>query len=98
MVAKIKQALAIGGVVAGLGWATAVGPVTADAQPPVMPQGNTFNCPDIAGINYAPDPTDSQAYYLCVDGSPTQHMRCPQVTKLIMGMPPKCMPFPHVMP
>lgn len=101
MFATMKQAAAVGAAIAGVGWLTVVSPVAAHAQPPRMPQGNNFTCPEIAGINYVPDPEDSNGYYLCVDGSPQDQRRCPQVTKLIMqtpGMPPKCMPFPHVMP
>jgi hypothetical protein len=98
MLANIKRALAVGTVLAGLGWVTAMSAEAADAQPPPVPQGNTFTCPDIAGINYARDPEDSRGYYLCVDGAPRQHMRCPQVSILIMGIPPKCLPFPHGMP
>jgi hypothetical protein len=94
----IKQARAVGAALVGLAWMAIVSPAMADAQPPAVPEGNTFNCPDIAGINYVRDPADSHAYYLCVDGSATHHMRCPQVTVLVMGMPPKCVPFPHGMP
>ncbi len=93
----IERAAAISAALVGFGWVTVMSPAAGHAEPP-LPQGNTFNCPDIAGINYVQDPKDSQAYHLCIDGSTTQHMRCPQVTKLIMGMLPKCMPFPHLMP
>jgi hypothetical protein len=61
-------------------------------------QGDNFSCPDIAGINYVRDPEDLHAFYLCVDGLERHHFRCPQVSVLVMGIPPKCVPYPHVRP
>lgn len=94
MFAKAK-AVAGGVAVVGLGWLAVVGPGVAHPQPPAMPQGDTFTCPDVAGINYMRDPDDVHGYYLCVDGSVRHQFRCPQVTVLIMGTPPKCILFPH---
>jgi hypothetical protein len=73
---------------ATVGWAS-----PATAQPPHIPQDTDITCPDIAGINYIRDANDSRAYYLCVDGEQHHHFRCPQVTILVMAMPPKCVPF-----
>jgi phage tail protein X len=98
MLAKIGRVAAVGAAVAGVGWVMVASPGVAHAQPPPIPQDINITCPDVAGINYVRDPADSNAYYLCVDGLPQQRHRCPQVTKLIMGTPPKCMPFPHPMP
>lgn len=97
MFARTKQ-LAIVGVAAGLAWVTVANPGAVYAQSPRMHQGDDFTCPDVAGINYVRDPEDSNAYYLCVDGSPRQHARCPQISRLIMGSPPKCIPYPHTRP
>jgi phage tail protein X len=96
--AKIKQVAVVGAAVASLGWVTAVSPGVAHTQPPRIPQGINITCPDIAGINYLPDPNNSNGYYLCIDGMPQHRYQCPQVTKLVMTTPPKCMPFPHPMP
>jgi hypothetical protein len=96
MFTKIEQAGAVGIAVFGVAWVTVVGPGVAHAQPPRLPpQGNNFTCPDIAGINYVRDPEDSHGYYLCVDGLLRHRFRCPQVTVLVMGIPPKCILFPH---
>jgi hypothetical protein len=97
MFAKGKAA-AVGAAIGGLAWITMVSPSVARAQPPHMPAGDIFTCPDIAGINYARDPEDPHAFYLCVDGLERHHFRCPQLTVLVMGIPPKCVPFPHGMP
>ena len=94
MFARGKTA-AIGAAIVVLG--AMVNPSLAHAQPPAMQQGD-ITCPDIAGINYVRDPEDLHAFYLCVDGLERHHFRCPQVTVLVMGMPPKCIPFPHVRP
>jgi hypothetical protein len=94
MFTKIEQAAAVGIAVVAVAWVTVAGPGVAHAQPPRLPpQGNNFTCPDIAGINYLRDPEDSHGYYLCVDGLLRHRFRCPQVTVLIMGIPPKCIPF-----
>jgi hypothetical protein len=98
MFAKIKQATAVGATVVALGWVTIVSAGVAHPQPPRMPQGNNFTCPDIAGINYVRDPEDAHGFYLCVDGMVRHQFRCPQVTVLIMGIPPKCVLFPHTPP
>jgi hypothetical protein len=103
MFVKVKQVAAVGTAavgtaVAGLGWVAIMSPVVAHAQPPRIPQGNSVTCPDIAGINYMPDPDNTNAYYLCVDGLPQHHYQCPPVTRLVMTTPPKCIPFPHPMP
>jgi hypothetical protein len=94
----IKQVAAVGAAAVGLGWVTVVSPGVAHAQPPHIPQGTDNLCPDIAGINYVRDPEDLHAFYLCVDGLVRHQFRCPQVTVLVMGIPPKCIPFPHVRP
>ena len=95
MFAKIEQADAVVITAVALAWMTAAGPGVVHAQPPRLPpQGNNFTCPDIAGINYVRDPEDSHGYYLCVDGLLRHRFRCPQVTVLIMGIPPKCIVFP----
>ena len=89
--ARIKQVAAVGAAVAGrgLGWVTVASPGVAHAQPPPI----NITCPDIAGINYAWDANESNAFYLCVDGEQKHHFRCPRVTFLMMAMPPKCVPF-----
>jgi hypothetical protein len=97
MFAKTKAA-ARGAAVVSLGWVAMVSPGVAQPQPPRMPQGTNFTCPDIAGINYVRDPEDIHAYYLCVDGLVRHQFRCPQVTVLVMGFPPKCILFPHTPP
>jgi hypothetical protein len=94
----IRQVAAVGAAAVGLGWVTVVSPGVAHAQPPHIPQGTDIICPDIAGINYVRDPEDLHAFYLCVDGLVHHQFRCPQVTVLVMGIPPKCIPFPHVWP
>ncbi len=83
------KAAAVAVVIASIGCMTALRPSLADPQP---------RCPDVAGINYARDPEDSHAYYLCVDGLERHHFRCPQFTFLVMAIPPKCVPLPHGMP
>ncbi|HUB57504.1 MAG TPA: hypothetical protein VMB04_20360 [Mycobacterium sp.] len=98
MFAKTKQVVALGVTVVALGWVTVASPGVAHSQPPRMPQGDNVTCPDIAGINYVPDPEDSHGFYLCVDGLMRHHFRCPQVTVLVMGIPPKCVPFLPVRP
>jgi hypothetical protein len=97
MIAKGKAA-AIGLTIVVLGWGAMVNSSVAHPQPPRMPQGDNFTCPDIAGINYVRDPEDLHAFYLCVDGLEHHHFRCPQITVLVMGIPPKCIPYPHVRP
>ena len=87
--AKIKQVAAV----VGLGWVTVLSPSVAHAQPPHITQEGDITCPDIAGINYVRDANDSRAFYLCVDGEQKHHFRCPQITLLIMAMPPKCLPL-----
>lgn len=94
MFAKAKAAVC-GAAVAGLGWVTMS---VVHPQPPPRPQGTDFVCPDVAGINYVRDPEDVHGFYLCVDGLMRHQFRCPQVTVLVMGMPPKCVPYPHVRP
>jgi hypothetical protein len=89
MVMFAKSKAAAGAAIVGFGWVTIVSPNAADAQP---------LCPDIAGINYVRDPEDPHGFYLCVDGLPRHQFRCPQVTVLVMGIPPRCVPFPHVRP
>jgi phage tail protein X len=93
MFAKAIASTVLAAIV-GLGWLAMVVPSLAHAQPP-MPQGDNFTCPDIAGINYVRDPDDAHAFYLCVDGLERHQFRCPQVTVLVMEIPPKCIPFPH---
>jgi hypothetical protein len=95
MFAKIKQVAAAGAAVAGVGWITVVSPGVAYTQPPRIPQGINFTCPDVAGINYVQDPGNSNAYYLCIDGLQQQHLQCPPVAKLIMATPPVCSPTGH---
>jgi hypothetical protein len=96
MFANIEQAAAVGITIVALAWMAVVGPGAAHAQPPRLPpQANNFTCPDIPGINYVRDPEDSHGYYLCVDGLLRHRFRCPQVTVLVMGIPPKCVPFPR---
>lgn len=96
MFARIKQVAAVGVAVAGVGWVTVVSPGVAYTQPPRIPRDINFTCPDIGGINYVRDPADSNAYYLCVDGSPTQHYRCPGTTYVIMTTPPHCHSRSHM--
>ncbi len=97
MFAKVKQVAAVGAAVAGVGWVTVVSPGVAHTQPPRIPQDINITCPDIAGINYVPDPDNSNAYYLCVDGLSKRHYQCPPISKLIMTMPPKCLSrSPHM--
>jgi hypothetical protein len=98
MFAGTKQAAVVGAILVALGWVSVVSPGVAYPQPPRPPEGNNFSCPDIAGINFVRDPEDVHEYYLCVDGLLSHHYRCPQLTVLVMGFPPKCVPFPHGMP
>lgn len=90
MFAKIKQVAAVGAAVAGVGWITVVSPDVAHAQPPRIPPGNNFTCADIPGDNYVVDPDDSNAYYHCVDGVEEHHEKCPPVSILQIGPPPRC--------
>ena len=101
MFAKVKQLAAVGAAVAGVGWVTVVSPAVAHTQPPRIPPGNDITCPggDAADLQYVLDPDNSNAYYVCAGGSVQQHLRCPQVSKLIMGTPPKCLDWGgHHMP
>ena len=98
MFAKIKQAAAVAATFIVLGWVTVMSVGVAHPDSPRMPWGDNFTCPDIAGINYVRDPEDSHGFYLCVDGMVRHQFRCPQITVLVMGIPPKCVPFPHGMP
>jgi hypothetical protein len=70
----------------------------AHTRPLRMPPDFNVTCPDIVGINYVRDPSDSRAYYRCVDGLPQNRYKCPRVTKLVMATPPKCLRFPNPMP
>jgi hypothetical protein len=90
MFAKIKQVAAAGAAVAGVGWMTVVSPGVAHAQPPGIPQGTTFTCPDVAGINYLRDPANANAYYMCIDGLQQRHLQCPPEAPLLMATPPVC--------
>jgi hypothetical protein len=92
--AAIKQVA----TVVGFGWLTVVSPGVVHAQPPHLHQDTDTTCPDIAGINYVLDADDPNAYYLCVDGEQKHHFRCPQITKLIMAMPPRCLPLYPLLP
>jgi hypothetical protein len=87
--ARVKQVAAV----VGLGWLIVLSPGVASAQPPYIPQLTDVTCPEITGINYVRDAVDSRAYYLCVDGAQQHHFRCPQLTLLIMAMPPRCLPL-----
>jgi len=68
MFAKIKQVAAVGAAVAGVGWVTVVSPGVAHTQPLLISQDNNITCPDTAEVQYVPDPDDSNAYYVCVNG------------------------------
>jgi hypothetical protein len=93
MFAKIKQVAAAGAAVAGVGWVTFVSPAVANAQPLPIPQDNNITCPDIAGVQYVPDPDNSGAYYVCSDGLQQGHEVCPEATRLDMDTtPPSCPP------
>jgi hypothetical protein len=96
MFANIKQLAVVGATVAGVGWVTVLNPATAHTQPLPIPPGNNFTCPDIAGVNYAQDPDDSNAYYTCVDGQQQSRTQCPPSQKLAMGTPPKCVTRHHM--
>jgi hypothetical protein len=97
MSARVKQVAAVGAAIASVGWMTVLSPGVVYAQPPRIPQGVSFTCPDVAGINYVQDPDDSNAYYLCVDGLTKSHDRCPGITYLIMSTPPHCQARSHPM-
>ncbi len=98
MSARIKQVAAVGAAIASVGWMTVASPGVAYAQPPRIPQGVSFTCPDVAGINYVQDPDNANAYYLCVDGLTKQRLECPPgTTYLIMGTPPHCHSRSHQM-
>ena len=90
--AMVKRVAAV----VGFGWVTAVSPGVAHAPPPHLPQETDATCPDIAGINYVRDANDPNAYYLCVDGEQKHHFLCPPITRLIMAMPPRCLPLYHI--
>ncbi|KAA8964277.1 hypothetical protein [Mycobacterium sp.] len=84
----------VGTAIAGIGfwWVSAMSPAVAHAQPRSMPPGEEIVCPDLAGIHYVPDPDDSNAYYICENGSQLEHEECPGVTKLDMAVtPPECL-------
>ena len=90
MFAKIKQVAAVGAAVAGVGWITVVSPGVAHTQPPRIPPGNNITCSDTAGVQYVADPDNSNAYYVCENGSQTQRIECPAAAKLVMSTPPNC--------
>jgi hypothetical protein len=98
MFAKTKRLVAVGVTAAAMGWVTVTSLGAAHSQPPPIPQGDNVTCPDIAGINYVRDPEDPHGFYLCVDGLVRHHYQCPPVTVLVMGIPPKCVPFRPVRP
>ena len=89
MFAKIKQVAAVGAAVAGVGWVIFVSPAVANAQPPI-PKDNPITCPDIAGVRHVPDPDNSQAYYVCADGSQQDRKVCPADTYVDMDAKLPC--------
>lgn len=91
MFAKIKQVAVVGAAVAGVGWVTFVSPAVASAQPLPIPQDDPITCPDSAGVRYLPDPENSQAFYVCADGSQRSHEVCPASMLLDLdATPPRC--------
>jgi hypothetical protein len=90
MFTRIQYMAAIGATIAGVGWVSAVSPPVAQAQPPQIPPGNSITCPNGGGVQYLPDPGNSNGYYTCENGSQTQHNVCPPVAKLVWGTPPRC--------
>jgi len=92
MFAKVKQVAALGAAVAGVGWVIFVGPAVANAQPRPIPQDNPITCPDIAGVRDVPDPDNSQAYYICADGSQKDHKVCPADTYIEIDATLPCRP------
>ena len=92
MFAKIKQVAAVGAAVAGVGWVTVVSPAVANAQPRPIPQDNPITCPDGAGVRNVPDPDNSEAYYVCADGSQQGHEFCPAETHVDVNATLPCRP------
>jgi hypothetical protein len=100
MFVKAKQVAAVGAAVAGIGWVTVVSPAVAHAQPPRIPPGNDFTCPNIPGVQYLQDPDDSNAFYVCADGEQQDHKLCPPDARLAIDLrPPECLtPDPNLFP
>lgn len=97
MLATMKQMAAVGVTVGTVGWVSIVSPAMTYSQPPSIPPEAGVTCPSVAGISYLLDPDDSNAYYICVDGSAQNHYQCPTITRLILATPPKCASLsPHM--
>jgi hypothetical protein len=91
MFVKAKQVAVVGAAVAGIGWVTVVSPAVAYAQPPRIPPGNDFTCPNIAGFQDVQDPDDSNAFYVCAGGQQQDHKQCPPEARLALNLtPPEC--------
>lgn len=62
---------------------TAVSPSVAQAEPPHIPPGDSITCLEGGGVQWLPDPDNSNGFYTCENGSEIQHVICPPVVKLI---------------
>jgi hypothetical protein len=92
---SVPALAAVGAAIVGVGWATVVSPAVANAQLLPIPQANDITCPHIAGIQYLPDPDNSNAYYVCADGVQQDHNECPPDAHLDMDQtPPECLSLP----
>ncbi len=89
---KARQVAAIGAAIAGIGSASVVGAAVAYGQSLRTSPADEFTCPPGVGLQYVPDPEDSQAYYVCSDGKQQDHQMCPPGTFLDLRMkPPECL-------
>jgi hypothetical protein len=89
---RVMATIAVGAAVAGIGWVTVVSPAVAHAQPPRIPPGNNFTCPNIAGLRDVQDPDDSNAYYVCASGQQQDRKQCPPEARLALNLtPPECL-------
>ena len=83
-------------IAAGAVVVASLGVAVAQAEP-VFPVPESVNCPmgdAFGGVQYAPDPANQNAYYVCAGGLPQQHLICPASTALNMSMnPPTCVPW-----
>ncbi|MFY2860829.1 carbohydrate-binding module family 14 protein [Mycobacterium sp. THU-M104] len=89
---KARRVAAVGAAIAGIGSMSVVVSAAAYAQPPTISPADGFACPTGAGLQYVPDPDDSQAFYVCADGKQQDHQKCPPGTVLELNMtPPECL-------
>ncbi len=89
---KARRVAAFGAAIAGIGSVSVLGSAAAFAESPRVSPADGFACPTGAGLQYVPDPDDSQAYYVCADGKQQDHQQCPPDTFLELNRtPPECL-------